>query len=214
MLNIKKRELLKNYNWEDVYPKLIAFAEWVIQDKYWNSNILPKGQTAESIVRDAIAKTFTEERNWDPERGDLFMWLRWVIRSDISHLAESSANKAEVHLDINDRDEDFYFTDGNSTHLLSKYEMHVDSPEMNILAIETEAEKSSISSAKINAILTACSGKPELEEIVIAIIDGKCSAKPQDLAEYLGRPVTVIYQDIRALRRRANKIKSEVSNER
>ena len=31
--------------------------------------MLPKGQTAESIVQDVIAKTFNEERNWDPEKG-------------------------------------------------------------------------------------------------------------------------------------------------
>ena len=62
--------------------------------------------------------------------------------------------------------------------------------------------------------LEASSGKPELEEIVYAIVDGQCDAKPQELSEFLGKPVKEIYQGLRALRRRADNIRMEARNGR
>ena len=99
ILNERKRRLLQDFPWDEAYPKLVAFAAWVIQGRNWNSNILPKGQTAQTIVEDVIAKAFNEERDWDPDRGDLLTWLKWVIRSEISHLAESASNKSDLRLD-------------------------------------------------------------------------------------------------------------------
>lgn len=190
----------------------MAFTEWVIQGKNWNSNILPKGQTAESIVRDVIAKTFGEERNWDPERGELLMWLKWVIRSEISHLAESASNKSDVrldHLSGNDPAMDrIEYEIGRQSHIRQQ----VASPEETIIASEVEEEVKAYTSLKIDWLLEACAGRPELEEIVYAISGGKCPAKPQALSEYLGKPINDINQHLRALRRRASKIRIEAKN--
>ena len=193
-MNARKRELLRDFPWDENYPKLVAFADWLIQGKTWNSNILPKGQTAESIVRDVIAKTFSEERNWDPERGELFPWLKWVIRSEVSHLAESASNRRDVRLEQSDCDEPEY---------PSPVKLQLNSPEDGMIATET-----------VDLLLEACNGKAELEDIVYAISGGECAAKPKLLAEYLGRPVQEIYQDLRMLRRRAAKIRIEVEDGR
>jgi hypothetical protein len=67
---------------------------------------------------------------------------------------------------------------------------------------------------KIDALLEASSGHPELEEIVYAIVEGQCDGKPRELAKYLGKPVEEIYQNVRALRRRAEKIRMEARNGR
>ena len=83
-----------------------------------------------------------------------------------------------------------------------------------VIDAETEAEKSVAAQQKIDALLEASSGKPELEEIIYAIIDGKCDAKPQELSEFLGKPVKEIYQGLRALRRRAANIRMEARNGR
>lgn len=206
-MNAKKRRLLRDFPWEENYLRLVAFAEWVIQGKTWNSNILPKGHTAESIVRDVIAKTFSEERNWDPERGELLPWLKWVIRSEISHLAESASNKKEVRLD-----------DDNSSSMdriehqagrQSYTKPRAVSPEEAMIATESDGELKTSARARVDLLLEACNGRLELEEIVYAICDGECSAKPQSLAEYLGRPVKEIYSHLQALRRRASKIRIE-----
>lgn len=213
-MNARKRELLRNFPWDENYPKLVAFADWLIQGKTWNSNILPKGQTAESIVRDVIEKTFSEERNWDPERGKLLPWLKWVIKSEISHLAESASNKKDVrldHFDDNDpRGNRVEYEAGRQPHVKPQ----VASPEETMIATESENEKKASARAKVDLLLEACGGRPELEEIVYAICDGKCSAKPQDLSEHLGRPVKEIYSNLQALRRRASKTRIEAQNGR
>ena len=213
-MNDKKRRLLMDFPWEETYPKLVAFAEWVIQGKSWNAGVLPKGQSAESVVRDVIAKTFSEERNWDPERGDLLQWLKWVIKSDISHLAESAANKRNVRLDdpnISDPAADRIEYNAGSE---SRARPQTVSPEEKMVAVETEDELKASARLKIDSLLEACNGRPELEEIVYAICDGKCSAKPQDLSRFLGKPIEDIYQHLRLLRRRASKIRIEAENER
>jgi hypothetical protein len=212
-LDEKKRQLLNDFPWEETYPKLVAFAEWVIQGKNWSSGVLPKGQTAETIVQDVITKTLTGKRNWDPERGDLLDWLKWVIKSDISHLAESAANKRDVRLDSLSNDpavDQIEYKAGRE----SRVRPQDASPEEAMIAVETEDELMASARLKIDSLLEACSGKPELEEIVYAISDGKCSAKPQDLSKYLGRPIKNINQRLRALRRRASKIRIEAENGR
>ena len=140
-MNAKKKQLLIDFPWDEHYPRLIAFTEWIIQGKQWNSDSLPKGQTAESIVRDVIAKTFNEERNWDPEKGELLIWLKWVIRSEVSHLAESAANRVEVRLD--QADENDFLDDGpeSGQRQLSPHRLRFGSPEEMVIDAETEAEK-------------------------------------------------------------------------
>jgi DNA-directed RNA polymerase specialized sigma24 family protein len=213
-LNAKKKQLLLDFPWGEHFPELVAFTEWCIQRMQWNSGVLPMGHTAESIVQDVITKTFSEERNWDPEKGDLLMWLKYVIRSEISHLAESAANKVEVPLDPPDENDSP--SDGLEVEQrqLSAHQLMTGSPEELVIAAETEAEKMAEAQSKIDALLEASSGRPELEEIVYAIIDGKCDPKPQELAVLLGRPVGEINQNLRALRRRAEKIRLEVRNGR
>lgn len=213
-MNAKKRQLLTDFPWGEHYPRLVAFAEWNIQGKNWNSGLLPNGQTAESIVRDVIEKTFSEKRNWDPEKGDLLIWLKWVIKSEVSHLAESVANRVEVRLDHSGENDSP--VDGPNIELRqpSAQRLLIGSPEEMVIDTETEAEKTVEAQSKIDALLEASSGHPELEEIVYAIVEGQCDGKPRELAKYLSRPVEEIYQNVRALRRRAEKIRMEARNGR
>jgi hypothetical protein len=152
VLDERKRQLLQEYPWDEAYPKLVAFAEWLIQGKYWNGNVLPKGQTAESIVRDVIAKTFTEERNWDPDRGDLFVWLKWVIRSDISHLARSASNRKDIHLDTATDGASSWDERGAGSERPARIRVMSGSQEDAMVAVETEA------SAKLK--IDACWKRP------------------------------------------------------
>lgn len=213
-MNAKKKQLLLEFPWGEHYPGLVAFTEWCIQGKQWNSGLLPMGHTAESIVQDVITKTFSEERNWDPEKGDLLMWLKYVIRSEISHLSESIANKVEVPLDQPDENDSPVDGPDIEQRQPSQQQIMTGSPEEAVISAETEAEKVAEAKSKIDSLLEVSSGHPELEEIVYAIVDEKCDAKPQELAEFLGKPVEEIYQNLRALRRRAEKIRVEVRNGR
>jgi len=135
--------------------------------------------------------------------------VKWVIKSEVSHLAESASNKKDVHLDQldgNDPETDrIEYEASHQSHARSQ----VTSPEEAMIAMETEEELRSFSRSKIDSLLEACNGKPELEAIVYAISDGKCLPKPQSLEEYLGKPVKEINQHLRTLRRRASKIRIE-----
>lgn len=71
---------------------------------------------------------------------------------------------------------------------------------------ESKRHSSSLTKLKIEALLESCDGRPELEEIVYAIVEDKCLPEPKALAEYFDRPVDEIYQQLRALRRRSEKI--------
>lgn len=171
--------------------------------------MLPKGHTAETIVRDVIEKTFAEERNWDPDRGELLPWLKWVVKSDLSHLAESAANQKDVHFGRFDNNE----TELDQIEKESNKQPHIQknflSPEDAMVVIETKEEAIELARLKIDLLLDACKGKSELEEIVYAICEGKCSAKPQALSEYLGRPIDEVNQQLRTLRRKAAKMRIE-----
>lgn len=213
-MNEKKKQLLVSFPWGEHFPRLVAFAEWLIQGKQWNAGVLPMGHTAESIVQDVIAKTFSEERTWDPEKGDLLVWLKYVIKSEISHLSESAANKAEGTLDQTD-DTDPPIGDPKIDYRQpSSQQLMIGSPEEAVIVAETEGEKISAAQSKIDALLNASSGHPELEEIVYAIVEGNCDPKPKELSEFLGKPVTEINQNLRSLRRRAEKIRMEALNGR
>lgn len=161
-----------------------------------------------------IEKTFSEERNWEPDRGELFPWLKWVIKSEVSHLAESSSNKKDVHLDQLDDGDPILDRIEYEASRQSRVRPQDKSPEEAMIAMEAEEELRSTANSKINLLLEACNGKPELEAIVYAISEGNCLPKAQSLAKYLGKPVEEIYQQLRTLRRRANKIRIEAENGR
>ena len=129
-------------------------------------------------------------------------------------MAESAANRAEVHLD--QAGENDFPADGHDVEQRqpASQRLIIGSPEEMVLDAETEAEKMTEAQSKIDALLEASSGHPELEEIVYAIVDGQCGGKPRELAQFLGRPVEEIYQNMRALRRRADKLRMEVRNGR
>lgn len=204
-LNQEKLELLHNAPWGIIYPKLVSHAEWEIDKYSWRAGSLPKGHTAESIVQEAIQKTLSEDRNWDPERGELLPWLKWVIRGEIDHLYHSASHPEEYYILEADSFEDnppaFEKLEYDANRQLPDGHEAKSAEERTVLAETTRR--------KLDSLLEACDGRPELEEVVEALIGNKCSPEAKSLAEYFGRPVEEIYQRLRALRRRAAKIGTE-----
>lgn len=211
-MSTEKLQLLRDFPWDENYPKLVAFTDYILQMKSWNNGVIPKGHNAESIVQEAIIKIFSGKRNWEPERGPLLIYIKWVIRSDISHLTKSNTNKLEMHSEIEDEDceEEAFIT---WVDQMSHHDSESNSPEELLVNSEIEVENKEIARAKIDALLMAANGKPDLEEIVYALIDGKCSPKPQDLAQFLNKPIDKINQNLRTLRLKANKIRIEDQDE-
>ena len=209
-LDSKKKELLRNAPWDDIYPKLVAYALWEAGRYSWRTDTLPKGHTPESIVQEAIEKTFSEDKNWDPERGDLLPWLKWVVKGDINRLYNSASLTKGIYVyGLESFEEADDVTLDKAEYKNNDYlpDEHIaKSPEDLVSATETEKENSFLTKLKIDALIESCDGRPELEEIVYTITGDKCSSDAQALAQYFGRPVEEIYQQLRALRRRAEKI--------
>jgi hypothetical protein len=160
-------------------------------------------------VQEAIAKTINGEKRWDPERGELFSWLKWVVRGDVGRLYDSKMSHPpggvyEVELESLEMNEDDELALDKAEYKTNDFlpDEHIGtSPEDIVVATE-------LVKLKVDVLLEACNGRDDLEEIVFAIIDGKCTPKAQSLAKGLERPVEEIYQHLRTLRRRAAKILS------
>ena len=204
---------MRNAPWYDIYPKLVSFAVWEVGRYSWHTDTLPKGHTPESIVQEALEKTWNEDKNWDPDRGELLPWLKWVIKGDIDRLYHSASHPKKIYVVSLEGLEEEDDTALDKIEYKGKEYLpdeHIaKSPEVAIVALETEKKKASLTKLKIDALIEACNGIPDLEEIVYAIIGDKCSPDAQSLAKYLGRPVKQLYQQVRNLRRKATKIMTE-----
>jgi len=164
-------------------------------------------------VQEALTKTFSGEKRWDPERGDLLSWLRWVVRGDVDRLYHSKSHPPEgvydVELESFEMDEDDELALDKAEHRAGEFlpDGHIGTPPEDVtIAIETEEEKAILTKLKIDALLESCNGRNDLEDIVYAINDDKCLPKTQSLTKYLGRSEKESNQQLRALRRRAAKI--------
>jgi len=91
------RNLLKDVDWERITLKLIEYATYKAGRLYWQSGNyqnLSQGKAPEDIAQEAIAKTLGGERTWDPNKQiDIFIHLKTVVDSLISHLVESDNHK-------------------------------------------------------------------------------------------------------------------------
>ena len=132
------------------------------------------------IAQEVITKALDGSRNYDPDRGPLRNWLRDQARSELSHLVLSATHRHETELL-----EDELASDPSSVD-----------PESVVIA----QEDNDFVSQSVAAILEAVDGKPDLEEIVEAILNG-CAPEPRHLAEELNLEVEEIYNRLRRLRR-------------
>lgn len=159
-------------------------------------------------MQEALTKTFSGEKRWDPERGDLLSWLRWAVKGDVDRLYHSKSHPPEgvydVELESFEMNEDDELALDKAEYKTNDFlpDGHIGLPPENIV-VAAELVK-----LKVDVLLEACNGGDDLEEIVFAIIDGRCIPTPQALSECLDRPVEGIYQQLRTLRRRAAKILS------
>lgn len=159
-------------------------------------------------MQEALTKTFSGEKRWDPERGDLLSWLRWVVRGDVDRLYYSKSHPPEEVYDV--ELESFEMNEDDELALdKAEYKTNdflpsglIGSPPEDIVAA------AELVKLKIDVLLEACNGRDDLEKIVFTIIDGRCIPTPQALSKCFDRPVEEIYQQLRTLRRRAAKILS------
>ena len=154
-------------------PKLARLAQRKINLRVFSGRYggrIPGGLNSSDIVQNAILKTLSGERKWDPKKEpDLFNFLKWAIYSEISALAKKLENKLSAEPCKNHEDVE---------------------PFENNFADE---EKSQLEAMENDEHLTDfyvfLEGEPDLQ-ILVELFDK--SFKRQDIAEKLGKAPTEI----------------------
>jgi hypothetical protein len=85
-------------DWNDVYRRALLFAAYKMGRLKWRGQAfgaIPAGKGPEDIVHDAIMKTISGQRAWNPEI-TLSVHLAGVISSEINHLAMTAENRKSL----------------------------------------------------------------------------------------------------------------------
>ncbi len=97
------KELLEGQDWDDIIERLTAYANFLVAGLTWlqsRAGLPPGGKSGEDYAMDAIRKVFDSERTgrrkWQPERVSLYVFLKGVVRSDVSTDVESVENSITV----------------------------------------------------------------------------------------------------------------------
>ncbi|SHJ18577.1 hypothetical protein SAMN02745165_01734 [Malonomonas rubra DSM 5091] len=89
-------ELLSEHSWDETIPRLAHYALWKLKKRYWLGVLggpTPAGIEAKDIVMKSIEKVLNGKRVWDPQgQPDLFLFLKGVVDSEISHLVQGWEN--------------------------------------------------------------------------------------------------------------------------
>lgn len=86
-------------DWDDLVPRLMLLAVSRLYRMTWRgrSGEAPPGAAeAEDFVHDAISKTISGVRIWNPDNCTLFQHLAGVVVSDIGHIARSAENRSTL----------------------------------------------------------------------------------------------------------------------
>ncbi len=89
--------LISEHSWDETLSKLVLHAFHKMRRHFWQGVFggpAPKGKDAEDLVMESITKVIEGDRSWDPvEQPDLFLYLKSVVDSKISHLVEGWENR-------------------------------------------------------------------------------------------------------------------------
>ena len=198
---------LEKEDWGAIGKRLLAFAEWWAGNYQWRrggESDLAQGKTLVDVIQEVILKTFSRERKWDPEKGELVPWLRDQVKSVIDALAKSAAHRYEVSFPEEDGeglDERVLPSLSADSSLAA---VSASSPEQIVL----EKEAAEQAEQKVSALFEKHSGEPDLEEMLESIMNG-CEPRPRYLAADLGVSVEDVNNRLKRLRRRAQKGKTK-----
>jgi DNA-directed RNA polymerase specialized sigma24 family protein len=190
---------LQEADWAAIAVQLTAHAAFRAENLAWrtgNSLDLAKGLNPKDLAAEAIRKVIDGIRKWDPERGALLPFLKGVVDSEISHLAESSDNQLQARVLADDEEDEMwdrseFQAPSNDPHGL--LHQRQSTPEQVLL--ENEAD------VRISALFDAVAGQEDLVGVVDAIME--VGPRPADIAEHLGLPVSEINNRLKRLRRLA-----------
>jgi DNA-directed RNA polymerase specialized sigma24 family protein len=181
-------ELLK-VNWKETGIQLAGYAAFRARNLAWrtgSSDLLAKGLMPDDIAAQAILSVISGERTWEPERGPLLPYLKRIVDSLLSHLAESGDNR---WLDPW-TSEDTQLAAGTAL------------PEADS---DCRDETDDDQDDRIEQLFDAVADKPELAEVLDAMLKFD-ETRPRYLALRIGKPVSHVNNCLKRIRRLALKI--------
>jgi DNA-directed RNA polymerase specialized sigma24 family protein len=206
----KTFELLQKQDWADLGKRLVEYGARKAWSYKWRDGgnwELIAGITVADLAQEVIEKTIEGRRKWDPNKGELWPWLKAQLRSEMNHLYHSEAHKYEAAVPesegadagegvIGDIQYDETKADG-----LVVMGSSIPEPEKALLA----KERQEWIEQRADDVFQAVGGDQELEEMVEAILNG-CEPKPRYLADELKVPRTNINNRQKRLKRHASKL--------
>ncbi len=200
-------EQLQKADWGEIGKRLVVFAERLARRYYWQTgtwcNHLAKGATPEDIVQHVITKAFAGERQWDPARGPLETWLRWCIKSVMYALYQAGNHEVQPPIET-EEEGSMDWMDWIDWAAWKRGYVGSNSPPQTPEETLLAAEEHTAAKQRVQVLLDDVSDAPELERIILAILDG-CEPKPRFLAEELNIPVEEVNNQLKRLRRRIRK---------
>lgn len=82
---------------QEVISSFVKYARFLIRLRFWRGqqggDILPRGDSPESIVNSVVEKLLDGKINWDPQEVPLRYFLRQAIRREVGHLSTLLENR-------------------------------------------------------------------------------------------------------------------------
>lgn len=199
---------LQESDWKAIGKELVAYAIWKAQNFAWrtgNDDDLAQGFQAEDVARQAIEKVFAGKRAWDPARGDLLPYLKGVVDSLMSHMADSLDNTIQARL----------AEDEEGKELLDHAEFHAArNDNFGLLSAHQRSRgtNSDVENERVAKLFAAVQGEDDLMA-VLDVVMSSGETKPAQIAAELGIEVTEVNNRLKRLRRVAMNIKRPSSGE-
>lgn len=194
----KTRDLIEKADWKCISSELAEYALYKARRIYWRSDRyrnLSRGKTSEDIAYEAIQRTLSGDRSWDPEKDpDIIIFLKSVVDSLMYHLIHSQNHKRLQPLPENGN--------GNIREdIIHKWSPDSSpTPEEQILLKEEEEQADRI----VSIMFEAVAEDAELETILEARMEG--CVRPEEIAEVKNMDIKHVYNLIRKLKRRLRKL--------
>jgi len=168
-LNPEVFRQLQQVNWNDIGRRLTAYAlrravfySWLNGD---SQLLAGRDFTIDDIVQHVILKTINGERKWDPERGPLFAWLKYQVRSVMDAWIKGETGKHEISFGDDEEDVEA----GEKSGVPAIEDVKDDAaiqPEEALIDSELDQETEQRNSELVGRIFQAVADDPQLVELV------------------------------------------------
>lgn len=183
MIDQETFERLEKQDWADLYVKLTAYAEVIVQSKAWcrGESALPKGTEPIDFVNEAVKRLYEGTRSWNcEEHPDLLVVLKGIVKSLVSDLLTSAEHRRSADI-----------------------EKQSSTDQKHRIVVEAGQDEALIKDELLEKCYEAADGEEELETVLMALLEGYSPAEVAD--ELLEVPVSKVYNLNRKLRRRIKK---------